>query len=270
MLEYLLTILVGWFAGVMTGLMGASGMMAVVPGMILLGYNPYQAIGVSLAVDVIASIIVAVAYYRNGRVDLQGGFWIAIAAVVGAQIGSRLLFHVSEDGINGGFSILLLLTATIFWREGIGQGGVGRAVERFRRSRLAAKLKTIPTAVGLVLGLLIGIVSGMFGVGGGIIFLFALLLLGYRLHTAVGTSTMIMALTTASGTVGHAAIGNLPYQAVLLAACGTVLGSLASARLANRLSESALSRAIAVVFALLSLALLIFTVFDDRLTQFSF
>ena len=48
MLEFFLAFLVGCFAGVMTGLMGASGMMAVVPGMILLGYTPYQAIGVTV------------------------------------------------------------------------------------------------------------------------------------------------------------------------------------------------------------------------------
>ena len=85
------------------------------------------------------------------------------------------------------------------------------------------------------------------------------LVLGYGLHAAVGTSTMIMALTTISGTIGHAVIGNLPYEAIFFAAIGTVLGSLASARLANRLSEAALSKAIAIVFAILGVALLLAT-----------
>jgi hypothetical protein len=53
--DYYWSFLIGIFAGTMTGLMGASGMMAVVPGIILLGYSAYQAIGVSLAVDVILS-----------------------------------------------------------------------------------------------------------------------------------------------------------------------------------------------------------------------
>ena len=88
--DYLLSFLVGCFAGVMTGLMGASGMMAVVPGIILLGYSAYQAVGVSLAVDVIASVIVAIAYYRHGRVDLSRGLWIAVAAIF---VGLAIINH---------------------------------------------------------------------------------------------------------------------------------------------------------------------------------
>ncbi|MCB0159103.1 MAG: sulfite exporter TauE/SafE family protein [Caldilineaceae bacterium] len=259
MLEFFLAFLVGCFAGVMTGLMGASGMMAVVPGMILLGYTPYQAIGVSLAVDVIAASVVAVAYYRNGRVDLRRGIWIALAAVIGAQVGSRLLFRIPADSLTGGFSALLLVTAVTFWREGIGQGGVGRRVAQFQRSTLSTCMAQYPVVVSILIGLVVGTFSGMFGVGGGILFMFALLILGYGLHAAVGTSTMIMALTTISGTIGHAVIGNLPYEAIFFAAIGTVLGSLASARLANRLSEAALSKAIAIVFAILGVALLLAT-----------
>lgn len=257
MLEFFLAFLVGCFAGVMTGLMGASGMMAVVPGMILLGYTPYQAIGVSLAVDVIAASIVAVAYYRNGRVDLRRGIWIALAAVIGAQLGSRLLFRIPEDSLTGGFSVLLLVTAVTFWRDGIGQGGVGRRLQQFQRSSLSTRMSQYPIMVSIIIGLAVGTISGMLGVGGGILFMFALLILGYGLHAAVGTSTMIMALTTISGTIGHAVIGNLPYDAIFFASVGTVLGSLTSARMANRLSEAALSRAIAIVFAILGLALLL-------------
>jgi uncharacterized membrane protein YfcA len=257
--EFFLAFTVGCFAGIMTGLMGASGMMAVVPGMILLGYSTYQAIGISLAVDVVAASIVAVAYYRHGHVDMMRGIWIAIAAVIGAQIGSRMLFGIPEMGLTGAFGILLLITAVSFWRDGIGKGGVGNHTSRFQESRLAERLSQYPVGVSVSIGLVVGIVSGMLGVGGGILFMFALLLLGYPLHVAVGTSTMIMAVTTLSGTIGHATIGNLPYDAVLYATFGTIFGSVASARLANRLSESALSRAIAIVFSILGTSLLVVT-----------
>ncbi|MCB0130325.1 MAG: sulfite exporter TauE/SafE family protein [Caldilineaceae bacterium] len=260
--SFLFALLVGAFAGVMTGIMGASGMMAVVPGMILLGYSAYQAIGISLAVDVIAASIVAFAYYRNGNVDMGRGLWIATAAVVGAQLGSRLLFRIPESGLNGGFGILLLLTAVSFWRDGIGQGGVRRNLDRFQNVPFMRRLERHPISVSITIGLLVGIVSGMLGVGGGILFMFSLLVMGYRLHTAVGTSTMIMALTTISGTIGHAMLGNLPYDAILFASIGTVFGSFGSARLANQLSESALSKMIALVFATLGLALVGITIWQ--------
>lgn len=261
-IEHLLIFAVGCFAGIMTGLMGASGMMAVVPGLILLGYSTYEAIGVSLAVDVVAASIVSVAYFRHGHVDLRRGIWIAVAAVIGAQIGSRLLYGIPEMGLNGVFGVLLLLSAVSFWRDGVGRGGVGIHTNRFREAAFTQWLERYPAIVSIVIGLGVGIISGMLGVGGGILFMFALLLLGYPLHVAVGTSTMIMALTTFSGAIGHAAIGNLPYDAVFYAALGTVLGSVSSSRLANRLSEGSLSRAIAIVFVILGTSLIVVTVWQ--------
>jgi uncharacterized membrane protein YfcA len=136
---------------------------------------------------------------------------------------------------------------------------VGSRTRRFQASQLHARLAQHSISVSIVIGLAVGTLSGMLGVGGGIIFMFALLMLGYRLHAAVGTSTMIMALTTISGTIGHATLGTLPYQAIIFAAMGTVLGSVTSARLANRLSEAGLSKAIALVFGVLGIGLILAT-----------
>ncbi|MCB9139638.1 MAG: sulfite exporter TauE/SafE family protein [Caldilineaceae bacterium] len=257
---YLLIFLVGAFAGVMTGLVGASGMLVVVPCMILLRYSAYQAIGISLAVDVVASGIVSVAYYRHGRVDLRRGLGIAAAAVVGAQFGSRWVFRVPEVGLSGGFGVLLLIAAVVFWRQGAGQGGLQTTIARFRASQLAAYLERFPGLTSAGLGFGVGIISGMFGVGGGIVFLGALLLLGYSLHEAVGTSTLIMTLTTLSGAIGHAMAGTLPYLTIIIATAGTVIGSLASARFANRLDERTLGIAIAILFMILGVGLIFLTV----------
>jgi uncharacterized membrane protein YfcA len=232
MFNIVLILLVGSFAGVMTGIMGASGVMAVVPGMILLGYNAHQAVGTSLAVDMTASLIVAWTYYNHGRVDLRQGIWIAVTA-----------------SISGGFGLFLLVSSVLFWRNGTGGG-----LERIQSSNIAQRVKQHPVAVSVVVGLWAGVYSGLFGAGGGLLFLFALLLLGYSLHQAIGTSTLIMALTTASGALGHALIGNLPYMAFGGIATGTVLGSFASARFANQVNERYLGKAIAVIFGLLGIA----------------
>lgn len=252
MLNFLLVLLVGSFAGMMTGLMGASGVMAVVPGMILLGYSAHQAVGTSLAVDMTASLIVAWTYYNHGRVDLRQGIWIALTAMLGAQVGSHLSVYVPEISISSGFGLVLLASAGLFWKS-----GGGRDLERFQDTGLARKVKQHPMVVSIVVGLWAGVYSGLFGAGGGLLFLFALLLLGYSLHQAVGTSTLIMAMTTASGAVGHALIGHLPYLTVGGIATGTVLGSYASARWANQLNERFLGKAIAVIFGVLGIAVFV-------------
>lgn len=248
MLQFLLILIVGGFAGIMTGMMGASGVMAVVPGMLLLGYTAHQAIGTSLAVDMTASLIVAGTYFQHRRVELRQALWIALASVLGAQLGSRFSIYVPEIGISSGFGVLLIISAALLWRN-----GASRNLSRLASSTVAQKVRQRPLLVSTGIGLWAGFYCGMFGSGGGMLFLLALLLLGYSLHSAVGTSTLIMALTTASGTVGHALLGNLPVLTVMGITGGTVVGSLASARLANRLDERHLERAIAAVLALLGL-----------------
>lgn len=232
--------------------MGSSGVLIVIPGVILLGYTAHQAVGISLAVDMIASIIVMITYHQHGRVNLTHGMWIAITAVLGALIGSRLTRYVPEVGLSGGYGVLLFVNAFAFWRR-----GTKPEIQAYRRSRLSKWLNQHVLFSSIAIGLSIGTFSGMFGVGGGLMFMIALVILGYPLHLAVGTSTMIMALTTASGTLGHALIGNLPVQAVLWATFGTCLGSFGSAFLANRLSEQNLGKLVAVIFSILGVAMVI-------------
>ena len=249
MLEFFLILCVGGFAGVMTGIMGASGVMAVVPGMLLLHYSTYQAVGTSLAVDMIASLVVSLTYFRHGRVNLSQSLWIAVAAVIGAQAGSHFSNRVPDISLSFGFGLLLIGSAIYFWRKGLAQD-----VDKIQNLPIAKLMKQRPALTGLVVGLWAGVYSGLFGAGGGMLFLFALLLLGYSLHQAIGTSTVIMALTTASGTVGHAMIGHLPYLAIGGIATGTVVGSFTSARLANRLDEHNLGKIIALILGVLGLA----------------
>lgn len=253
MVQFVLILTVGGFAGVMTGLMGASGVMAVVPGMLLLGYPAHQAIGTSLAVDMTASLLVAITYFQHGKVNLGQGLYIALAAMLGAQIGSHFSVALPETGLSLGFGLFLIASSVLLWRQDLSQ-----QLERLQTSRLAVWFKGRPLLAGVAIGLYAGVYSGLFGAGGGLLFLFALLLLGYSLHQAVGTSTLIMALTTASGTVGHAMLGQLPLIAVGGVTTGTVLGSLASARLANRMDERFLSKAIALVLGVLGVAILFF------------
>lgn len=246
MLGFVLTLFVGAFAGVLTGMMGSSGVMAVVPGLILLGYSAHHAIGVSLSVDMFASVIVSWTYYRSRRVNWRQGLWIALPAILGAQIGSRLSVYIPDIGLSGGFGIFLIISAVIFWRN-----GTQHNLQALQNSSISQRLSRWPMGISIVIGLSLGIISGVFGVGGGMLFMFALLLLGFELHLAIGTSTLIMALTTASGAIGYMMQGNFPYMAMAGASIGTVISGFFAARIANKMSDQLLGKAIAVVYGVL-------------------
>ncbi|HQD53087.1 MAG: sulfite exporter TauE/SafE family protein [Dethiobacteria bacterium] len=260
-MTFIVMLLIGFIAGVMTGLIGASGVMVLVPGIIMLGYSTFDAIGVSLFADTIASLVVSWTYYKAGNLNLAQGWWIVLGSVVGAQIGSFISPHVPEVGLGNSFGIFLVVSAIIFWRRGKNNPlslNEEAAVKEGSGNSILQLLRKNVIASGILLGLLVGIISGLLGAGGGVMILLILVfVMGYKMHEGVGTSTLIMAFTAASGAIGHALTGNLPAKAALCSAAGTVAGGRIAARYANKVNEAKLSKIVGAIFCMLGLMMLI-------------
>ncbi|MEL7668829.1 MAG: sulfite exporter TauE/SafE family protein [Actinomycetota bacterium] len=252
---------IGLVAGAVTGLIGASGVMVIVPGLTLLGYSAAGAIGASLSADAIASLVVAWTYYQNKNLNLTQGWWIVLGSVAGAQIGSVLSPRIPDVGLGNAFGIFLLVTAVVFWvrgARGIKPGEPDSETEEHAPSGFVAALRRHVVASGIGLGLLVGIMSGVLGAGGGVMILLILVfVMGYKMHEGVGTSTLIMAFTAASGAIGHAMTGDLPLRAAAVASLGTVVGGRVAARYANRVNEAVLSKVVGAVFGLLGVAMVV-------------
>lgn len=257
-MTYLLIVIIGLIAGIVTGLIGASGVMVIVPGLVLLGYSTFDAIGASLFADTMASLVVSWTYYQAGNLNLKQGWWIAVGSILGAQIGSFISPHISEGGLGGSFGIFLLLTAVVFILRGYRRQPVLEAGEEAGEPNIFVRMLRKNVVISsLLLGTLVGIISGLIGAGGGVMILLILVfLLQYKMHEGIGTSTFIMAFTAASGAIGHAITGNLPLLVAILSALGTVVGGRIAARFANRVNERVLSYAVGAVFAILGIVML--------------
>ena len=105
------------------------------------------------------------------------------------------------------------------------------------------KLTPLQIIKALLVGVGIGLLTGIMGAGGGMMILFALIfILKFPLHKAIGTSTLIMAITALSGAAGYAVHGEIDLVAGIVVGIGAILGGAASARLANTFSEQKLAR----------------------------
>jgi uncharacterized protein len=213
--------------------------MIVVPVLtVVFRLGAHAAIGTSLFVDVIVSLVVAFFYWRSGNIRLRPGLWIAGASVAGAQLGVHILSLLGERSVASGFSLVTVAVGAGMLAKALGVGklSLADAVKRLPvhtpwRRRLAC------AAIGFV----IGVASGIFGAGGGIMILIVLVaVLGFPMHEAVGTSTLIMAITAFSSAAGCAARGYIDYRlAAVITACA-VAGAVAGARFANRISDKLL------------------------------
>ncbi len=240
--------------------MGASGVIIVVPILTLLfDLSVHTAIGTSLAVDVIASVVVAFTYYQHKNVDPRPGVWVALGAVVGAQVGSRVVTGIPDLGLGDVFGISMIIGGMVMWRQGFFRNFVRyRALLEKAGINFQNMTEKWRFFISLTAGLVIGVLSGIFGAGGGIwVMVVLVFVLGYQLHRAVGTSTLIMAAIAFSASVGYAFNGNVDVLKALAVGLGAVLGGRIVAKTANKVSEDKLSKIIGLIFVILGFLMIL-------------
>ena len=251
-------LIAGCGAGVVTGLIGASAVTFAVPVLVTFAaLSAYEAIGVSLLTDVVASLVAAWVYHRHGRLRIRPALIIAGAAAGGALLGSWASTHLPDAHL-GAITALIILTT-----------GIRLAVRpqsllphESGKPRLLARLPisedTLHLVAGLIGGLGVGLFCGVSGAGGGISILFLLVYaMGFSPHAAIGTSVLVMAFTAAFGGFGHAIHGSMPWTIAALAAVGGIVGALAAAAIANRCHERRLARVAGITFTVLASVMLI-------------
>jgi uncharacterized membrane protein YfcA len=246
----LILIGIGLVTGTITAMSAGSGVMIVVPLLVMLsGYSMHEAIGTSLLVDVIASINVAYNYYRYGRVDLKAGAWLAGAAVIGAQIGSHIANLIPQGGLKGGFSIFVIISGLTFWLRARSDRKVSLS---FLRSSDPQKQNWITAGIGLWIGMM----TGIFGAGGGVTILLILVyVMDFPLHMAIGTATAIMAVTAASGAIGYTLQGHIPWLDAIIIGVAAMASGMFFTKVANRSSEKTLNWAVGSIFIVVGIAM---------------
>ena len=245
--------LIGVVTGIVTGLTGASGVMIVVPLLtVLLNFSIHEAIGTSLVVDVIAPLAISYTYYRHGNVDVKSGMWIAVGSIFGAQLGAAFAAGIPEVGLGGTFGVFMAIMGIVVWKKGLNHESIAKAVKKI--VKFETQTQKIVTA--LVLGVSVGLMTGILGAGGGgMILLILVFVLNFPLHIAIGTSALIMAITACSGAIGYALHGNMqPLVGLNLGLSAAASGAL-SARFANRVDEQHLGRAVGIIFMILGVVM---------------
>ena len=248
-MEFLIILIAGWGAGVVTGLVGASAVVIVTPILItFLGYNPYTAIGISLATDVIASSISAMTYKKHGNIDLKNGMSIALTTVIAAIVGSYFSEGVNPNALGGLSGLMIIFMGVSFTKKTLNE-----QIESFKEKIDLSFFTERKILSSILAGTYIGLFSGFLGAGGGIMILVILtFILEYKIHMAIGTSVLIMTFTAFSGAAGHFFFEQaIPYWELAISSAGAFIGAYLAAHYANIISEKKLSKAIGVVFIIL-------------------
>ena len=239
----------GLGAGLGTGFAGMSAAAVITPMLVtFLGMNAYQAVGIALASDVLASAVSAYTYKKNGNLDVRNGL-IMMAAVLTFTLVGSFVSSLVPNTTMGNFSVVMTML--------MGVKFIVKPVMTTKEAMLGVSKKK-RAVQSVICGSLVGFICGFVGAGGGIMMLLVLTsVLGYELKTAVGTSVFIMAFTALTGSISHFAIGGMPdLPALGLCVAFTLIWARIGARFANKASAKVLNRATGVILVILGVVIL--------------
>lgn len=247
--RFLICFVAGIGAGLGTGFAGMSAAAVVTPILVtFLDIPAYQAVGIALASDVLASAVSAYTYGKNKNLDIRNGLVMMVTVLIFTLIGSWVSSLISSATM-GNFSVFMTLLLGIKF--------IVKPVMTTKESMTAVSHKK-RFIQSVFCGIIIGFVCGFIGAGGGMMMLLILTgVLGYELKTAVGTSVFIMTFTALTGAISHFAIGGVfDWWTMIFCVLSTLLWARIAARFANKSTPKVLNRATGVVLVVLGIVIL--------------
>ncbi len=251
MLElYIVCFIAGIGAGLGTGFAGMSAAAVIAPMLItFLDMDPYMAVGIALASDVLASAISAYTYGKSNNLDIKNGLIMLVAVLVFTLVGSYIANLVPSTTL-GNFSVFMTMILGIkFIIKPV-------MTTKEKRESISKEKQVIGS---IIMGILVGFICGFVGAGGGMMMLLVLTsVLGYELKTAVGTSVFIMTFTALTGSVSHFVIGGMPdIWCLIICVLSTLLFARIAAIFANKAKPATLNRITGTILTILGVVILI-------------
>ena len=245
----LVTFFAGLGAGLGTGFAGMSAAAVITPMLItFLGIEPYTAVGIALASDVLASAVSAYTYKKNKNLDIKNGLLMMSMVLIFTIVGSYVSSIVPAQTMGGVSTFMTLILGIKFIIKPV----------MTTKQEMESVSKFKKTLGSIICGVIIGFICGFVGAGGGMMMLLILTsVLGYELKTAVGTSVFIMTFTALTGAISHFSLGDSPNILVLvLCILFTFIWARVAAVFANKAKPETLNRAVGIVLVILGVVIL--------------
>lgn len=267
MLHYLWLVPVGGCVGAYGTLIGAGGGFVLVPFLLLLypTDSPEVITSISLAVVFFNAFSGSLAYARYGRIDYQAGRQFAVATIPGAILGALSTAYLPRHVFDMVMGVLMIMGAgALLWRPLRDESRPAAPDARYplhtvverggSTHRFSYNAKT-----GVWLSALVGYLSSLLGIGGGIIHVPALVhFLNFPVHIATATSHFVLAIMAATGTAVHIVTGTFAHgvRRTIALSIGVFVGAQVGAWCSHRVHGAWILRGLAVALGLVGIRLL--------------
>ncbi|WP_274363011.1 sulfite exporter TauE/SafE family protein [Paenibacillus thermotolerans] len=263
----LLLFIIGVVAAILGSIVGLGGGIIFVPALIYFGpsilgteITPAVAVGTSLAVLIITALASTLTFHKQKRVDTKSGLLFFIASGPAAMLGSALTNRFSSDGFQLAFGFFMLAMGMLL----IARDYLKPVPIRWRIQRTYTDAKGETHEYGyslipaLICGAAVGFVSGLFGIGGGSLFVpLMVLLFRFPPHVATATSMFVILLSASLGTITKISLHEVNWLAAAVLAPGAWIGGRLGAWIAGRMSGPTLLWTLRVTLILMAIRLIV-------------
>ncbi|MFE5324280.1 sulfite exporter TauE/SafE family protein [Paenibacillus sp. NPDC056579] len=257
---------IGLLSATFGSLVGLGGGVIIVPALVYLGplligqeVSVATAVGTSLAVLIFTAFSSTLTFYKQQRVDFKSGWLYFITCGPGAMLGSYTTQFVNAKSFQLIFGLFMLLMASLlvardYMKPLNIQWGIQRSFTDYKGSTHEYGYGVVPA---LAIGLCVGFISGLFGIGGGSLFVPAMVIIfRYPPHIATATSMFVIFLSSIMGSITHLSLGEIDGWMVLGLAPSALVGGWLGAKIASKLSSKVLLWVLRVTFFLVALKMI--------------
>jgi len=245
MIEELWLIPLGFAAGLLGSIIGLGGGIIIVPVLTFFGFSPALAASNSIFAVFSNAIASSISYAKQRRIEYSIGLKLGLLSIPGTVVGAFISSEITPSIFKILFALILISASIyIFFKRKIEQ----------KNYNLSKQIMILAIGASFVAG----IISGLFGVGGGIIFVpLMVVAMGLSMKNAAPTSQFILLFASGSALVTHTILGHPDFYQALLLATGAFVGGLVGARLSLEIKENSLKILISIVMIAVAVKLFI-------------
>ncbi|RSK28451.1 sulfite exporter TauE/SafE family protein [Bacillus sp. HMF5848] len=269
-MDIVILIILGLVAGTFGSLVGLGGGVIVVPALLFLStyttllphVSPQIAVGTSLVVIIFTSLSSTLAYIKHKTVDIKSGLFVFAGSGPGAIVGAWINSWLHVDNFSVYLGIFIIVTSLLlFFNDRM------KPMKQNNKRFTIQKTFASPEGQTLVYGFhpisliavafVVGLFSGLFGIGGGSLLVPALILLFFfPPHVAVATSMFSIFLSAIVSSATHISLGHVSWFLALSLAPGAWVGGKLGAWINTRLASRTIVMVLRVILILIGAQLL--------------
>ena len=261
-LELLILLALGIGVGAYGTLIGAGGGFLIVPLLIIAyDFEPRMAVGTSLVFVFFNSLSGSIAYLKQRRVDVKVGLMFTLLTIPGAILGAFVTSYFESNIFELTFAAILIIAAIYLILKPLKEikvpylRGYPRKITDFRGEEYNYSIHLIR---GFIISFLVGFISSIFGIGGGILHVSAMIfLIGFPVHISTATSHFILAFSSFVGSATHTSLGNVNFEFAIPIGIGAVGGAQLGASISKRMRGTVIEKLLGLGLIAVAIRLII-------------